>query len=97
MVKNKICYYASFVNCFLKEHEDIGLLPFVGFGLQVLISGSADSLDIDDLRENTNYSGGYNAVSNSFLVIQNTISHCVFETLLYDCIVVVLLTGTLCD
>ncbi|RID80342.1 hypothetical protein BRARA_A03013 [Brassica rapa] len=29
--------------------------------LQVLISGSADSLDIDDLRENTNYSGGYNA------------------------------------
>ncbi|KAJ4871977.1 E3 ubiquitin-protein ligase UPL6 [Raphanus sativus] len=29
--------------------------------LQVLISGSADSLDIDDLRENANYSGGYNA------------------------------------
>ncbi|KAF2586654.1 hypothetical protein F2Q70_00037086 [Brassica cretica] len=28
---------------------------------KVLISGSADSLDIDDLRENTNYSGGYNA------------------------------------
>nr|VDD46118.1 unnamed protein product [Brassica oleracea] len=29
--------------------------------LQVLISGSADSLDIDDLRQNTNYTGGYNA------------------------------------
>ncbi|KAF8095457.1 hypothetical protein N665_0332s0039 [Sinapis alba] len=29
--------------------------------LQVLISGSAVNLDIDDLRENTNYSGGYNA------------------------------------
>ncbi|CDY08993.1 BnaC01g30980D [Brassica napus] len=29
--------------------------------LQVLISGSADYLDIDDLRQNTNYTGGYNA------------------------------------
>ncbi|CAH8374357.1 unnamed protein product [Eruca vesicaria subsp. sativa] len=28
--------------------------------LQVLISGSGDSLDIDDLRKNTNYGGGYN-------------------------------------
>ena len=45
----------------------IGFLPFVGFGLQVLISGSADSLDIDDLRQNTNYTGGYNAVSSSLL------------------------------
>ena len=69
----------------------------MGFGLQVLISGSADSLDTDDLRENTNYSGGYNAVSYSFLVIQNAIAHCVFETLLYGCIVVALSTGTLCD
>ncbi|XP_019096388.1 PREDICTED: E3 ubiquitin-protein ligase UPL6-like [Camelina sativa] len=29
--------------------------------LQVLISGSVDSLDIDDLRNNTNYAGGYHA------------------------------------
>ncbi|ESQ48207.1 hypothetical protein EUTSA_v10019984mg [Eutrema salsugineum] len=29
--------------------------------LQVLISGSVDSLDIDDLRKNTNYAGGYHA------------------------------------
>jgi hypothetical protein len=29
---------------------------------QLLISGSVESLDIDDLRLNTNYSGGYHPV-----------------------------------
>jgi hypothetical protein len=31
--------------------------------LQLLISGSLDSLDIDDLRSHTNYAGGYHSVS----------------------------------
>lgn len=30
---------------------------------QLLISGSVDGFDIDDLRANTNYAGGYRAVS----------------------------------
>jgi ubiquitin-protein ligase E3 C len=38
--------------------------------LQVLISGSVDSLDIDDLRNNTNYAGGYHAVSGSSLLAE---------------------------
>ncbi|MED6147694.1 E3 ubiquitin-protein ligase upl6 [Stylosanthes scabra] len=29
--------------------------------LQLLISGSLDSLDVDDLRQHTNYAGGYNS------------------------------------
>ena len=35
--------------------------------LQVLISGSLESLDIDDLRSNTNYSAGYHPVCVAFL------------------------------
>jgi hypothetical protein len=35
--------------------------------LQVLISGSLESLDIDDLRSNTNYSAGYHPVCDAFL------------------------------
>ncbi|KAK8985991.1 hypothetical protein V6N11_037710 [Hibiscus sabdariffa] len=31
------------------------------FSLQLLISGSLDSLDVDDLRCNTNYAGGYHS------------------------------------
>lgn len=33
------------------------------FWLQLLISGSLDSLDVDDLRCHTNYAGGYHGVS----------------------------------
>lgn len=44
------------------------LLKFPNFWLdsfsQLLISGSLDSLDIDDLRRNTNYVGGYHSVSS---------------------------------
>lgn len=34
------------------------------FCLKLLISGSLDSLDVDDLRLHTNYAGGYHSVSS---------------------------------
>lgn len=54
-------YCTCFVTCSIKEHE------LIIYRQQVLISGSVDSLDIDDLRNNTNYAGGYHAVSGSSL------------------------------
>lgn len=39
--------------------------------LQLLISGSVDSLDVDDLRLNTNYVGGYHKVCSFFVVCDN--------------------------
>lgn len=37
--------------------------------LQLLVSGSLDSLDFDDLRQHTNYAGGYHGVSGFYLSV----------------------------
>jgi ubiquitin-protein ligase E3 C len=38
------------------------LICFV-FCLQILISGSHEGMDVDDLRKNAHYAGGYDEVS----------------------------------
>ncbi|GMH28043.1 hypothetical protein Nepgr_029886 [Nepenthes gracilis] len=46
--------------------------------LQILISGSLDGLDVDDLRSHTQYSGGYHAehyVIEMFWVVLKSMSH----------------------
>lgn len=45
------------------------------FCLQLLISGSLDSLDFDDLRQNTNYVGGYHSVSCFSVILILLIEH----------------------
>lgn len=54
MVLIMCCYSASFFHLF-----DWSI------SFQLLISGSLDSLDVDDLRTHTTYSSGYHKVSSS--------------------------------
>lgn len=50
-------------------------LLIVWIFLQLLISGSLESLDVDDLRSNAHYSGGYHAVS-CFIIVYAIVSFC---------------------
>jgi hypothetical protein len=60
-----VCLFVS-ENGILTWHVPT-LFSYVCCLLQVLISGSLESLDIDDLRSNTNYSAGYHPVCVAFL------------------------------
>ncbi|KAH9621963.1 hypothetical protein KSS87_001747 [Heliosperma pusillum] len=66
-------FLRGFQQLILKEWIDM----FNEHELQILISGSLDGLDIDNLRSHTQYSGGYHAVgeaqSHSDLELANTV------------------------
>lgn len=62
------------INAFLLIWLRHNFTFYLFFVVQLLISGSVDGFDVDDLRSHTNYSGGYHRVSSSGFISDHILS-----------------------
>lgn len=62
------------INAFLLIWLRHNFTFYLFFVVQLMISGSVDGFDVDDLRSHTNYSGGYHRVSSSGFISDHILS-----------------------